>query len=350
MIKTSSDKLIVLDTHVASKSSYYAKDLKKIMEEYTDDVININKTDIIKNLSEKVIELDKKAMESIEKENLPIVDSKGIFLDGYLAEITTKGEFDSASIYISADTLVNYFTTLSNRYFPIYQSDDTELIKEVFDLINDESLWGEYVDDTGLASGQLNDVVKLSLSLVFNSKEGMVYIGLNMNPENHKMYAECIWHRNGMGKTVKLLSCKNTDLPPVLVKKLFDIDINSSWRLSGNMDSKDFACYSLKDSYSIDETLSINAIFNNTEGQIESFPQNISGWIKMSNGTDIISWDNIKIELPIENNMLIQNTLIQKNIIKVNLENSGIKPGIYTIEGKIGDYSIDKFEVEIKDL
>jgi hypothetical protein len=65
----------------------------------------------------------------------------------------------------------------------------------------------------------------------------------------------------------------------------------------------------------------------------------------MSNEKDVLSWDNIKVELPIENG-----TLLQKNIIKVNLENSGIKPGIYTIEGKLGDYTIDKFEVEIKGL
>jgi len=367
MIKIPSDKFIVLDTHVASKSSYYAKDLKKFMEEYTDDVININKTDIIKNLSEKVIELDKKAMESIEKENLQVADSKGIFIDGYLAEITTKGEFDNASIYISADTIKGgYLQVPSRRSIPIYQSYDTELIKEVFDLINDESLWGEYVDDNESASKQLNKIVDVSIRLVFYSNDGFVYIGLGINPTNHKMYAECIWHRYGNGKTVKVLSCKSTDLYPVLIKKLIDIDIDKNWIVSGNLDRKDIICYSTKNGYSMDETLSINAVIVNNEGQIESFPQNISGWIKMSNEKDTISWDDIKIELHKEDNLLIHvfnskeaprtykyyddNTLILINLIKVNLENSGIKPGKYTVEGMLGDYTIDKFEVEIKDF
>lgn len=344
MIKTSSDKYIVLDTHVASKFSYYANDLNKIMEEFSDDIMDIHNTDIIKNLNEKVLELDKKALEAIEKENIPAND-QGIYIDGYLSELTQKGKFDSASIRISGDAIKSYLQASNRRYIPIYQSNDTDLIKDVFEIINDESLWGEFVDGTGSASGQLNDIVNLSLSLVFNSKEGMVYIGLNINPENRKMYAECIWHRTGSGKTVKLLSCEDTNLYPILVKKIFDINIDSYWRLSGNLDRKYFACYSIKDSYSINETLYINAIFDNTEGQIESSTQNISGWLKMSNEKDVLSWDNIKVELPIENS-----TLLQKNIIKVNLENSGIKPGIYTIEGKLGDYTINKFEVEIKGL
>ncbi|MEN2775739.1 M56 family metallopeptidase [Acetivibrio clariflavus] len=219
MIKTPSDKYIVLDTLVASQASFYAKDLKRVLDVFTDEILGIHKTDIIKNLNEKVIELDKKALESIKKENVHAKNGQEISLDGYLSEITTKGNFDSASIYIGGDAVVNYFDSLSRRYFPIYHSNDTELIKEVYDLINHESFWEEFVDDTGSDSGQLNDVVKLSLSLVFEAREGMVYIGLNITPKNHKMYAECIWHRSGTGKSVKLLSCKNTDLPTLLVKK-----------------------------------------------------------------------------------------------------------------------------------
>lgn len=64
----------------------------------------------------------------------------------------------------------------------------------------------------------------------------------------------------------------------------------------------------------------------------------------MSNEKDTISWVNINIVLPKKND-----TLIEKNIIKVNLEQSGIKPGIYTVYGKLGDYTVDEFEVEIKD-
>jgi len=67
MIKTPSDKYIVLDTLVASQASFYAKDLKRVLDVFTDEILGIHKTDIIKNLNEKVIELDKKALKSIKK-------------------------------------------------------------------------------------------------------------------------------------------------------------------------------------------------------------------------------------------------------------------------------------------
>lgn len=77
---------------------------------------------------------------------------------------------------------------------------------------------------------------------------------MHINPVSREICAECVWHPDG-GKHITFLYSNNTELYVDITKKLFGINIENGWSISGDFDDDDFICYSLKDKYSKGETL-----------------------------------------------------------------------------------------------
>jgi len=57
-------------------------------------------------------------------------------------------------------------------------------------------------------------------------------------------------------------------------------------------------------------------------------------------------WKNIDVAIP-ANSVLTPGDRLYLNLIHTYLEHVYFNPGIYTVEGEIGEYSIDEFKIII---
>jgi len=177
------------------------------------------------------------------------------------------------------------------------------------------------------------------------SEKGAAFISLHINPFNHEIIAECVWHPEG-GKHMTFLYSDNKELYSIMMRKLFNIKVENGWRVSGNMDDDNFICYSLKDKYSKDETLTINAVLINNRDDNITFEENMKGWIKIAGEQDDKLFENIDVTMP-ANGTLRPGDRLYLNLVQTDLEHAHFKSGTYTVEGEVGGYPIDEFEIVI---
>jgi hypothetical protein len=134
------------------------------------------------------------------------------------------------------------------------------------------------------------------------SEKATAFISLHINPVSHEISAECVWHPKG-GKHITFLYSDKKELYTLMMRKLFDINIENSWKISGNINNDDLICYSLKDKYSRDETLTINAVLINSGDENITFAEDIKAWIKITGEQDYKLWEDINATVP-ANSML----------------------------------------------
>ncbi len=270
------------------------------------------------------------------------IEAEKIKLDRYLADVTGIQDSYIDEIYVSGRVDSGFGNT---KDLPLLETGNNKIISDVLNLINDKSLWQEKFQDIGFVRGHSINSVHVYFRM--KSENASALISLHINPVSREISAECVWHPKN-GKHITFLYSDNKDLYTAIMRKLFNINIDKGWKVAGNINKNDFICYSVKEKYSKDETLTINAILINNGDEDITFNENIKGWIKITDEEDHKIWKDIEIPMPAEG-VLMSRERMFFNLIQADLEHADLKPGTYTVEGEIGGYSIDKFKFIISE-
>ena len=270
------------------------------------------------------------------------IEVEKIKLDGYLADVTGIQDSYIDEIYVYGNVDIGFG---NEKDLPLLETENNKIISDVLNLINDKSLWQEKFQDIGFVRGHSINSVHVYFRM--KSEKGTALISLQINTFSRDISAECIWHPKS-GKQFTFLYSDNKNLYAAIMRKLFNINIDKGWKVAGNINKNDFTCYSVKDKYSKDETLTINAVLINNGDEDITFNENIKGWIKITGEEDYKLWKDIEIPVP-EKGVLMSRERMFFNLIQADLEHADLKPGTYTVEGEIGGYSIDKFKFIISE-
>ena len=267
-----------------------------------------------------------------------------IKLDGYLAEVTGIQDSYVDEIYVWG--YVAHHGGFGNQvYLPLLETRNNNVIGDILNTINDKSLWQEKFQDIGSVHGQDYDINSVHVDFRMKSVGGSAFISLHINPVSREISAECVWHPKG-GKHITFLYSANGELYAIMMRKLFNINIENGWRVSGDMNNKDFMCYSLKDKYSTDETLTINAVLINNGDENIALEGSTKAWIKLTGEQDFKLWEDIDIAMS-ANSVLRPGDRLYLNLVQIDFERAGLKPGTYTVEGEIGEYTVDGIRIVI---
>jgi hypothetical protein len=217
------------------------------------------------------------------------IEVEKIKLDGYLADVTGIQDSYIDEIYVYGNVDIGFG---NEKDLPLLETENNKIISDVLNLINDKSLWQEKFQDIGFVRGHSINSVHVYFRM--KSEKGTALISLQINTFSRDISAECIWHPKS-GKQFTFLYSDNKNLYAAIMRKLFNINIDKGWKVAGNINKNDFTCYSVKDKYSKDETLTINAILINNGDEDITFNENIKGWIKITGEEDQKFWNDIEI-------------------------------------------------------
>lgn len=265
-------------------------------------------------------------------------------LDGYLADVTGIQDSYIDEIYVGG--YVTYHNGFGNeKYISLLEMRNNNTIRDILNILNDKSLWREKHQDIGSVYGQDYDINSVHVDFRMKSGKGSAFISLHINPISHEIIAECIWHPNG-GKHITFLYSDNKELYTIIMRKLFRINIENGWRIAGDINNDNFICYSLKDKYTGDETLTINVVLINNGDESIALKENVKAWIKMKGEQEYKLLEDI-VAMP-ANSVLRPGDRLYLNLVHTDLEHSYFKPGTYAVEGEFGEYSIDEFRIIIE--